>query len=63
MVNYLASNCLLSYNESRQRVMINMYNQMTENVPEYEKHHYTVDAYFPNEVCTLFCCNEFFNLL
>lgn len=53
LINYLTSNCLLSYNEYRQRVMIGMYNKMTEDVAEAEKQHYTVDAYFPSDVCKL----------
>lgn len=53
LINYLTSNCLLSYNEYRQRVMIGMYNKMTEDVAEAEKQHYTVEAYFPSDVCKL----------
>lgn len=49
IVNYLSSHVLLAYNERRQREIINMYNSVTQNMPDDKRHQYQLDSTLPDE--------------
>lgn len=52
IVNYLSSHVLLVYNETRQREIINMYNEVTQDLPAEQRQQYTLETTLPDDSCT-----------
>ncbi|ELT96473.1 hypothetical protein CAPTEDRAFT_190719 [Capitella teleta] len=49
IVNYLSSHVLLVYNELRQREIIHMYNEVTQDLPTEQRQHYSLDSTLPED--------------
>ena len=50
-MNYLSSHVLLVYNEARQKEIISMYNKVTHDWPEEQRHNYNLDTTLPDDMC------------
>jgi len=51
IVNYLASHVLLVYNESRQKEIIRVYDEITRNLPQEQRREYAFDSTIPDDRC------------
>jgi len=51
IVNYLASHVLLVYNESRQKEIIRVYDEITRDLPQEQRREYSLDSTIPDDQC------------
>lgn len=51
IVNYLASHVMLVHNEQRQKEIISIYNQVTQNLPDDQRQQYQLDSTLPDNTC------------
>jgi len=51
IVNYLASHVLLVYNESRQKEIIRVYDEITRDLPQDQRREYSFDSTIPDDQC------------
>jgi len=51
IVNYLASHVLLVYNESRQKEIIRVYDEITRDLPQEQRRAYSFDSTIPDDQC------------
>jgi len=53
IVNYLASHVLLVYNESRQREIIQVYDSLSQNLPQDQRREYSFNSTIPDDQCEM----------
>jgi len=53
IVNYLASHVLLVYNESRQREIIQVYDSLSQNLPQDQRREYSFNSTIPDDQCEI----------